>query len=166
MALFDEFRDGAERFRTGIEHLKDLLRKHNVDGVRRLVELHRSDTAFRLEWNAIWKQIALDNGGKVSLGAAGAILGAALGGAGIVALGGAIGVPLLAVLGLAGLVAGAEVDSAMRKVVGGVTNVELPNELHERLRVRAIALGVDPAVLLVEIVETSLHEPDESGGSR
>jgi hypothetical protein len=161
MALVDEFREGADRFRAGIEQLKALLTRNEVTGVRRLVDLYRHDNAFRGEWNAIWTRIARDNGGKVSLGTGGAILGAALGGVGIAALGGAVGVPLLAVLGLSGLLAGAEVDAAVRRHLGNTVNVAVPAVLFEHLSRKAAALGVEPEVLLVEMLDTALQDSTE-----
>lgn len=161
MALIDDFRDAAERFRVEVDALRALLKKHEVAGPRMLVDLHRNDEAFRSEWNAIWTRLGKDNGGKVSLATAGAILGASFGGMGIVALGGAIGIPLLAVLGVGGLLAGTEVDAALRK--GEFTKVELPKSIYDQLSRRAKALGEEPGALLAKIVETSLHGSDDGG---
>lgn len=163
MALFEEFREGADRFRSGIDKLKALLKRNGVDGVRRLVSLYRTDAAFRNEWNVIWREVAIDNGGKVSLATAGAILGAALGGVGVAAMGGAVGLPLLAVLGMGGLLAGAEVDAAVRRSLSEHVKVELPIHLHEQLCKKAAALGVEPATLLADILDTSLGEQAPDG---
>lgn len=161
MALFDEFRDGAERFRVEVDALKALLKQHGVNGPRALVDLHRNNATFRTEWNAIWTRLGKDNRGKVSLATAGAILGASFGGMGIVALGGAIGVPLLAVLGIGGLLAGTEVDAAIRK--GDFIKVELPKSVYDRLSRKAHSLGEEPRDLLAKLVETALQGSDDPG---
>ena len=51
------------------------------------------------------------DGGKLTLGVMFAIVGAALGGVGIAAMGGAIGVPLALIGALVGLVVGNEADT-------------------------------------------------------
>lgn len=154
MGLVDDFRESGERFRSEIDLLKVLLERHGIKRAKQLVAAYRHDASFRSEWNAIWIRLGKDNGGKVSLTTAGAILGAALGGMGVVALGGAIGIPLLAVLGVGGLLAGNEVDASLRK--GEFAKVELPVALHDRLCAKAKAMGEEPNALLAKILETTL----------
>ena len=143
----------TDRTRLG---LQDLLRQHQIDGVRKLVHAYREDSAFRARWHEIWLAAARDDGGKLSFTAAGAILGAVLGGVGIAALGTAIGLPLLAVLGLGGLVAGTEVDAAVRRWWGEVVAVDIPKQLHKRLASKAEELGVEPRTLLAQILDSPL----------
>jgi hypothetical protein len=163
MGLFDEFRESGERFRNEIESLRALLGHHDVKRPTQLLSLYRQDPAFKTEWNAIWTRLGKDNRGKLSLTTAGAILGAALGGMGIAALGGAIGVPLLAVLGVGGLLAGTEVDAGLRK--GEFVKVELPVAIHERLCAKAKEVGEEPTVLLAKILDTTLGGPDNDGAT-
>jgi hypothetical protein len=158
MGLFDEFRETGERFRAEVEALRTLLSQHEVKGPAQLVALYRRDPAFRTEWNAVWTRLGKDNRGKVSLATAGAILGAALGGMGVAALGGAIGIPLLAVLGVGGLLAGTEVDATLRK--GEFVKVELPVAIHDRLCAKAKEIGEEPQGLLAKILDATLGGSD------
>jgi hypothetical protein len=115
MSSSRELGDSASRFREYIDRLIRLMQRHEVRNVRGLIELFRSNHEFSSEWRAIWSDIAEAEGGKISLTTAGTILGAVLGGVGIGAMGGAIALPLALVLGLGGLIAGAEFDSVPLK---------------------------------------------------
>jgi hypothetical protein len=156
MALWDEFRGSTDRFKERIRELQELLRAHQIDSIRKLVRAYTRDAAFRGRWDEIWVAAVRDDGGKLTLTTAGGILGAVLGGVGIAALGGAIGLPLLAVLGLGGLVAGTEVDAAVRRWRGEVVAVDIPMQLHKRLVAKAQQLGVEPRMLLAQLLDTSL----------
>ena len=111
MSLWDEWTNIPDRLRRYVEQLVELLREHDIDSIRGLVRAVRDDPGFRQRWNVIWADIAGAEGGKVSFTTMGLIIGATLGGVGIAAMGSAIGVPLFAVLGLAGFVAGTEFDA-------------------------------------------------------
>ena len=65
----------------------------------------------------------------MSLATIGVILGSIMGGVGIAAMGGAIGLPLSLVLGLGGLLGGAEADIFRT----GNKKVSIPKDLHELL---------------------------------
>jgi hypothetical protein len=157
MALLDEFRGSVDRFKERILELQTLLREYRVDGIRSLMRAHREEARFRTRWHDIWSAAARDDGGKLSFAAVGTILGATLGGAGIAAVGTAFGLPLLAVLGLGGLVAGTEVDAAVRREWGATKALEVPRDIHERLVAKAHELGVEPQQLLSEILRQALR---------
>jgi hypothetical protein len=156
MSLLDEFRGSVGRFKERIAELQALLRAYSVDGIRPLVRLYREDTKFKQRWDEIWAAAARDDGGKLSFAAVGAILGATLGGAGIAAMGTAFGLPLLAVLGLGGLVAGTEVDAAVRREWGDTRALDLPRDIHDRVVAKASELGVEPRQLVAEILRSAL----------
>ena len=84
------------------------------------------------------------------------IIGAVLGGVGIAFGGTAIGLPLLAVLGVFGLVAGAEVDHGIKQQWGEMADVQIPKELKTRLEQKANELGIKQQVLIVNILNSSL----------
>lgn len=111
MGIREEMKSSVGRFRQHAEQLTELLRRHRISSLRQLIHLIRKGSNFSAEWRSIWTSIASSDGGKLSLSTAGAILGYSLGGVGIAAMGGAIGIPLLALLGLGGLLAGVSVDS-------------------------------------------------------
>jgi hypothetical protein len=157
MSLLDEFRGSVGRFKDRISELQALLRAYRVDGVRSLVRLYRDDAKFRTRWQEVWAAAARDDGGKLSFAAVGAILGATLGGAGIAAVGTAFGLPLLAVLGLGGLVAGTEVDAAVRREWSSTKAIDVPRDIHERVVTKARELGVEPKHLVTEILRSALH---------
>lgn len=157
MALLDEFRGSVDRFKERIAELQSLLREYHVDGIRSLMHVHCEESRFRTRWHEIWTAAARDDGGKLSFAAVGTILGATLGGAGIAAVGTAFGLPLLAVLGLGGLVAGTEVDAAVRREWGQTKTLTVPREIHERLVAKAQKLGVEPQHLLSDILRQALR---------
>lgn len=77
---------------------------YEIDGVKPLIDKYQNDESFKNEWIAFWSDIAKENGGKLSLTTVCVVIGASLGGVGIAAMGGAIGLPLalVLVLGLGG----------------------------------------------------------------
>lgn len=157
MTLFDEISSVRQRFEDRITELQTLLREFQVRSVPKLIQTYRSDELFRQRWQHIWTSAARDDGGKLSLATAGIIYGAALGGVGIAAAGGAIGLPIAAVLGLLGLVAGSEFDQAIKKRWGGTRSVHLPRDLYDQLTAKASELGVRSETLLVSFVELGLE---------
>ena len=157
MSLLDEFRGSVGRFKDRIAELQALLHVYRVDGARSLVRVYRDDTRFRTRWHEVWAAAARDDGGKLSFAAVGAILGATLGGAGIAAVGTAFGLPLLAVLGLGGLVAGTEVDAAVRREWSSTKAIDVPRDIHARVVAKARELGVEPTHLVTEILRSALH---------
>jgi hypothetical protein len=136
--------DVIKKFRSYIERLSKLHRDRGIKSPLTLVLALRKDKEFRVAWLAIWKDAAVQNGGKLTLGTVLAILGASLGGVGIAMLGGAIGLPLMAVLGTAGVLAGSEVDALISERTSKALEVQLPPEAHAALGEWAAAMDMTP----------------------
>src|SRR5690606_16017096 len=114
---------------------------------------------FADEWREIWVDIVRSDGGKLSATTAGAILGTVLGGVGIATGGAAIGLPLALVLGLGGLLSGAEIDSlrgAAQRMV-----LIIPEELRERVQLAAAVAQISPEELIVQTLVTAFPPTDE-----
>ena len=162
MSLPGDLKDTADRFKDRISELQDLLREYQVTSIPSLVTAYRTNEPFRARWGQIWWAAARDNGGKLSLTAIGAIVGASLGGVGIAAGGGAIGLPLVAVLGLGGFLAGNEADSVLHSLLHrkreDLMQVTIPSSLHSRLVSKAHELGVDADSLLQDLLDAALGE--------
>ena len=114
MGVVNDTRETLQRFSRHIAELRTLLQASGVSGAKglwKLPSMVTSDAAFRARWLEIWKEIAAEDGGKLALATAMAIIGASLGGVGIAMIGTAFGLPLVGVLGLAGYLGGQEADS-------------------------------------------------------
>ena len=111
MSTTDEISEMPEKYRVYRDRLAGLFGSYDVKSLQALVTVYRSNAEFRAEWKAIWSDIAKSDGGKLSLTTIGVIVGSVLGGVGIAAMGGAIGLPLALVLGLGGLLSGSKFDS-------------------------------------------------------
>jgi predicted HicB family RNase H-like nuclease len=133
MSISKELGDSTRRFKASVDRLIALVQDHNIDSIPGLVDAFRNNEAFSTEWKSIWADIAKADGGKISLGTAGAIIGSVLGGVGIAAMGGAFGLPLALVLGLGGFVAGAEVDSVRALTQTKLHLLRVPKEVYSRI---------------------------------
>jgi hypothetical protein len=153
--------DAADRLRDYVRKLIDLLREYGIRSIGALIRAVRSDPEFRAKWTRIWKDIADAEGGKVSLGVAGAILGKTLGGVGIAWGGMAIGLPLIFLLGLGGFLAGAEVDAVRRLARHRVIWLRLPKALYERIRNAAELSGISVRELILRTLIAAFPDPDE-----
>ena len=122
-----------ERVQDLARKLRALFEEHGVTGIADLIGAYRTNTPFRDRWDCLWSNFTKAEGGKVGGGTVAAVLGFSLGGVGIAAMGGAIGLPLFAILGLAGVVGGAELDGWRR--CRGTTKLalRLPNKVHGAL---------------------------------
>jgi hypothetical protein len=147
MIVAREIGDASVRFKQEAERLIALLRDHNIRSLSSLREALRSSSEFTDQWSGIWREIAQKDGGKLTLSAAGTVVGIVLGGVGIAAMGGAIGLPLAAVLGLGGLVAGSDIDSRRKYFA-----LRIPRALHQRIEVEAKASGIRPADLVLQVL--------------
>jgi hypothetical protein len=158
LSLLRESSEAASRFKTQTERLIALFRRHQVNGVRSLVQAIRQNDAFLSEWKRTWREISDADGGKLSLATAGVVLGGALGGVGIAAMGGAIGLPLFLVLGLGGFLAGTEVDVRRRISSSSWTLVSLPKEVHARIKEAAETAGCSTNEVIVQALTAAFPD--------
>jgi len=161
MSISRESGDSAARFREYIDRLIRLMQRHEVRNVRALIELFRSNHEFSSEWRAIWSDIAEAEGGKISLTTAGTILGAVLGGVGIAAMGGVIALPLALVLGLGGLIAGAEFDSVRALSRTSLRLLRIPKALQMRIEEAASSAEVSVNEIIVRALSAAFPDPSE-----
>ncbi len=110
MSFIDDIRDAKCRFPQHVNAFEDLFRKHRISSTSSAWGAFSSQT-FRDDMVELAEQVMKVEGGKLTFGVVFGIIGAALGGVGIAALGGAIGVPLALVGAFVGLVIGNEADS-------------------------------------------------------
>jgi hypothetical protein len=110
MSFSDDIRDAKRRFPQHVNAFEDLFRKHRISSTSSAWEAF-SSPRFRKDMMELAEQVMKAEGGKLTFGVAFGIIGAALGGVGIAAMGGAIGVPLALVGAFVGLIIGNEADS-------------------------------------------------------
>jgi hypothetical protein len=161
MSISKELGESAGRFTASVDRLTALVQDHNIESVPGLIDAFRNNEAFSTEWKLIWSDIAKADGGKISLGTAGAIIGAVLGGVGIAAMGGAVGLPLAFVLGLGGLIAGAEFDSVRALTQTKLHLLRVPKKLHSRIDAAAKAEGVSDNEMIVRALSSVFPDVDE-----
>jgi len=128
MSVIKDTKATLERIRGYGDEMKRLLSRHQV---RSIDDLKRAgkDCTFRNEVAALWDGILKTEGGKLSLILILSTIAFAMGGVGIAAGGGAIGLPLLIILAPAGYFAGQELDSeGYTKAV-----VDMFNQLLEKI---------------------------------
>ena len=158
MNTINELKETKERFQKYINQLIELYKKHEVKSIKNLIDLHRNNPKFKKEFADIWKEIGKSDGGKLSLTTAGIILGASLGGVGIAALGGAIGLPLFLVLGLAGLFGGTKFDSI--GFFGDNKNLwlKLPKSLYKKIKIVAEESSKSPNEIIVQVLSDTFTD--------
>ena len=161
MSISKELGDSIGRFKTYTDRLIALFQDHQISSISGLTDAFRHNKEFSSNWKTIWSDIAKADGGKISLTTAGAILGASLGGVGIAAMGGAIGLPLALVLGLGGLISGAEFDSVRGRARTKICLLRLPKGLQSRIAEAARASGVSENAVIVDILAASFPERAE-----
>jgi hypothetical protein len=113
MPIVDDGQQTLQRFSKYVRELIDLFKRFDITGSRAPLRLWKavSDSDFRKEWKRIWIEIAERDGGKLTLTTVLTIIGAVLGGVGIAALGGAVGIPLALLLAPIGYLLGTEIDA-------------------------------------------------------
>ena len=128
MPLTDDAKQTADRFKTYVNDLVNLFKKFEITGTHAPRQMWKAigNADFRKEWGRVWREIAERDGGKLTLSTVFAIIGAVLGGVGIAAMGGAIGLPVAIVLLPMGYLIGSEFDSAglLRKLRNYLTNTK------------------------------------------
>lgn len=110
MSTLNEIKDIPNKYKLYRDQLIELFRENKITSIKKLVSHYKTIEKFRNDWNEIWLQLAKADGGKISLTTMGIIIGSALGGVGIAAMGSAIGIPLALVLGLGGFIFGSIID--------------------------------------------------------
>jgi|SRR5579864_2628890 len=113
MGIIANAKETLGRFSSYIGRLTDLCKSNGISGSTaplKLVQQWRSNDEFRDKWNNIWNELAAGEGEKITFTTVSLIIGAVLGGVGVAALGGAIGLPLAAVLVPIGYTVGNELD--------------------------------------------------------
>ena len=159
MSTYSEIKDIPEKFKVHIDKLKELFKKNNIRNVNELRKLYKTDKKFQTEWKEIWTDIAKAEGGKLSLTTVGIIIGSVLGGVGIAAMGGAIGMPLAFILGLSGFLVGTKFDDTKLLSAEKNISVSLPNDLIERLKNDASQIGCSVEEL-IELLIKQVYNTD------
>jgi hypothetical protein len=110
MGIIKDTTASFERIRGYGNQMKSLLSRHDVHSIDDLQRIAK-DSTFKSEVAEMWEGILEAEGGKISLTLILSTTAIAMGGVGIAAGGGAIGLPLLIILAPAGYFAGQELDS-------------------------------------------------------
>ncbi|MEE4356739.1 MAG: bacteriocin class II family protein [Desulfococcaceae bacterium] len=155
MNTFDNIRQTPKRFRQYTDRLSDLMKMHKIKSIKDLISSYRKNNDFRKQWSRIWEDLAKAEGGKLSLTTIGVVMGASLGGVGIAALGGAVGLPLFAVLGLAGLAGGSKFDASGYFSNNKITMLKIPKVLYRQIEEAAKNSSLSPNELMIMILEES-----------
>jgi len=153
MSTYTEIKDIPKKFRLYSEKLVNLFKTYDVKGIMGLIGTYKTNKKFQTEWKEIWTDIAKADGGKLTLTTIGTILGGTLGGVGIAAMGGAIGISLVSILGLTGFLLGTKFDDT--KLFDDTKNIsiELPNDLIVRLENDAEQTGYSVSELLEILIK-------------
>jgi hypothetical protein len=152
MSTYSEMKEIPEKFKLHRDKLVNLFKEYKLKSVGDFRKIYKTDKKFQLEFKEILKDMTIENGGKLSLTTIGIIIGSALGGAGIAAMGGAIGVSLAMVLGISGFIAGSKFDDT--KLLSDEKNISvtLPNELVKRLEQDSDKIGCSVDELLSTLI--------------
>jgi hypothetical protein len=110
MGISKDTKTSLERIRGYGNQMKSLLSRHEVHSIDDLKRVAK-DSSFQSEVTALWEGILRAEGGKMTLTLILSTIAIAMGGVGIAAGGGAIGLPLLVILAPAGYLGGQELDS-------------------------------------------------------
>ncbi len=149
MSTFNEIKEIPQKYEVYRDRLIDLFKKYNIKSLKDLKHQYKHNTVFNDEWKLIWNDIAKTDGGKISFTTVGIIIGSALGGVGIAAMGGAIGMPLALVLGLGGFLFGTMVDDERKEKL----YIEIDSELLQKLEKESNQKNMSVNDLVVEIIQ-------------
>ena len=156
MGTFEEIGEIPEKYRVHKESLKLLFKKHDIDGIKALISKYTTNSSFKAEWAIFWSELAKSEGGKLSLTTIGLIIGAALGGVGIAAMGGAIGMPLALVLGLGGFLSGSKFDSLSVFSSEKKVSAKISKDLYLALESKASEYGLTVSEYVKLIIESEV----------
>ena len=166
MSFLDSLQETKKEFKNSIAKLISLFKSKNINSISKLISTFKNDSDFKKQWNDIWKEIVSKEGGKLSLTTIGAVIGASLGGVGIAAAGGAIGLPLATVLGLTGFVFGTEVDSLKNRLFGKTKRVAISKDLYVRISNLADMFKSPPDEFLNFFIDTAITEWEKELGNK
>src|SRR5580692_6646445 len=110
MSIITDTKATLERIRGYGNEMKGLLSRrevHSIDDLKRVAK----ESSFQSDVAALWGSIVRSEGGAITMTVVLSTIAIAMGGVGIAAGGGAIGLPLLVILAPAGYFAGQELDS-------------------------------------------------------
>jgi hypothetical protein len=110
MSIIKDTKASLGRIPGYANQLKNLLARHEVHSINDLKRV-ATEPSFQSEVTVLWDGVLKAEGGKMTLTLVLSTIGVAMGGVGIAAGGGAIGLPLLAILAPAGFLGGQELDS-------------------------------------------------------
>lgn len=153
MSTFDEIKELPSKYKKYRDQLIELFKYHNISSIPLLVNNFKDNKQFKTDWNKIWIDISKEEGGKLSLTTIGIIIGSALGGVGIAAMGSAIGLPLALVLGLGGFLSGAKFDSLKFFGSKKSISIKLPKELFKKIESDANASNMSVSDLVENLIK-------------
>lgn len=159
MSTYSEIKNIPENLRAHRDRLDKLLKDYAINSITEFKHVYKTDEQFQSEWKQIWTDIVKTNGGKLSLSTIGLIIGSVLGGAGIAAMGGAIGVSLAFVFSLSGFIAGSKFDDTKILADEKTVSATLPNEIVDRLKSDADKIGCSTNEL-IEILIKQVYKID------
>lgn len=166
MSATEKAKQDAQRL-SHVQELSSLFRRYDITATRVVKGLWKalSNNEFRWEFRNILINFAEKEGGKLTLTTVAALIGSALGGVGIAAMGGAIGIPLALLLAPIGYLLGVQVDSRglVKKIrsffssSGGVTPEDEQSESDEDEITELLATLLSRA----ELAEARLLEQEQ-----
>ena len=157
MSTYSEMKEIPEKFTVYRDRLVELLKRNNIKSMKEIYTTYKSSNDFQSELNEILTDIIKADGGKLSLTTIGLVVGSALGGVGIAAMGGAIGLPLSLILGLGGFLAGTKIDDTKILSSEKKLSITLSDELIERLMVDADYIGCSVEDLIKKLIENTYN---------
>ncbi|MEZ9539242.1 ribbon-helix-helix protein, CopG family [Shewanella sp. 10N.286.51.B8] len=155
MGTFSEIANIPSNLIDSRDRLIILFKEFEIYGVKSLVKTYKSNNSFQKKWNEIWRDIAVKEGGKVSLTTVGIIVGSSLGGVGIAAMGSAVGLPLAGVLGLTGFISGAKIDSLDYFSKNKSIEIKLSSETIKKIQADSEKTGLSINELIEALIEVT-----------
>jgi hypothetical protein len=137
MSTIDEIKELPEKYKGYRNKIVELFKSNEINSISSLVYAYKNNSKFKEEWQKVWIEVSKEEGGKISLTTIGVILGSALGGVGIAAMGSAIGVPLALILGLGGFLSGTKIDSLKKFSNSKIISISIPKEIYKKIELNA-----------------------------
>jgi len=157
MSTFNEIKNIPNKFFKHRDALIALFKEFEIDGVKKLVHTYKENKKFKNKWKKTWVTLAEEEGGKLSLTTIGLIIGSALGGVGVAAMGSAVGIPLAFALGLGGFLSGSKFDSLNFFSNEQSIKIKLPIEIIEKLEIDSKDTGLSASELIESLVKITYN---------